>query len=661
MAIRLPDGSIKLRDGRVVFANSLVQAQDLLEILELVVPGYIPAPLWPFISGGGGGGSSGVVGADGADGAPGADGVQGNQGFQGPGTGTPGSQGPQGNDGVQGFQGVMGAGFQGNQGSAGAQGNQGDAGVQGNQGNQGATGAGAQGNQGDQGNDGAQGFQGVMGAGFQGAQGNDGAQGNQGIGGTQGSQGSQGVLNPDIFAATRVVSLTPGEGTDLTVAAAVAALPAIGGTIFIKQGVYPIASPIVIPPGKSIVFQGAGSDFNNLGEITQSPTILDISGTAGIALFNQDIPGALSRSTCYFRDFSVRGDNLSAQKFIELTGAGGAGMQIECRNVVVYRVRDIINTIDGVEAYFYACNLQPALLGNASFYRNLGNGGELTWDGVDATIGTATTDAIISAGTNVDWLVTDSYVGGPSASTFTVNLVIWNNFRLDAAIVNADANVRIEQCELINVSITAAMPNSIVDGSVFISGSPSGYNLRFSAANNVVSDNAFNGGTTTAVDVLVGAVNTVVSGNLFVGYTQGVLTASTGTVATGNSGLNVTETGAANANRFADIVETSTIIGTTTIVTDWNTRDIATTPVTLDITHRTVLSDATGGARVVNLPTAASARYRVYTIKKIDASVNTVTIDGSGAETIDGATTQVLTAQYQSVTIQSNGTSWSII
>lgn len=85
---------------------------------------------------------------------------------------------------------------------------------------------------------------------------------------------------------------------------------------------------------------------------------------------------------------------------------------------------------------------------------------------------------------------------------------------------------------------------------------------------------------------------------------------------------------------------------------------------TLGSAHYTVLVDATAGAVTINLPSAASAysagRGRIYQIKKIDAA-NTVTVDGNGAETIDGQATLALTAQWQSVTIQSNGTSWSLL
>jgi len=83
--------------------------------------------------------------------------------------------------------------------------------------------------------------------------------------------------------------------------------------------------------------------------------------------------------------------------------------------------------------------------------------------------------------------------------------------------------------------------------------------------------------------------------------------------------------------------------------------------ITLDATHFTVLVDATGAARIVTLPTAASVPGRVYVVKKTDVSANTVTIDPAGAELIDGAASKVLGTQWQSIAFQSNGTSWYII
>lgn len=74
-----------------------------------------------------------------------------------------------------------------------------------------------------------------------------------------------------------------------------------------------------------------------------------------------------------------------------------------------------------------------------------------------------------------------------------------------------------------------------------------------------------------------------------------------------------------------------------------------------------ILADATGGNIIVNLPVLSGVSGRIYHIKKTDSSVNTVTLDGDSSETIDGATTQILTTQYQSLMIFSGPSEWSIL
>ncbi len=74
-----------------------------------------------------------------------------------------------------------------------------------------------------------------------------------------------------------------------------------------------------------------------------------------------------------------------------------------------------------------------------------------------------------------------------------------------------------------------------------------------------------------------------------------------------------------------------------------------------------VVADASGGAFTVTLPAAADFTGRVYRIKKIDSSANAVTIDGNGSETIDGATTAVLSTQYEAITVVSDGTEWWVL
>jgi hypothetical protein len=75
----------------------------------------------------------------------------------------------------------------------------------------------------------------------------------------------------------------------------------------------------------------------------------------------------------------------------------------------------------------------------------------------------------------------------------------------------------------------------------------------------------------------------------------------------------------------------------------------------------TIRGNAVGGAFTVTLPVVAAAQGQVYNIKKIDSSINAVTVKGNGSDTIDGSNTQVITRQYDSLTVQSNGTSWDIL
>jgi hypothetical protein len=71
----------------------------------------------------------------------------------------------------------------------------------------------------------------------------------------------------------------------------------------------------------------------------------------------------------------------------------------------------------------------------------------------------------------------------------------------------------------------------------------------------------------------------------------------------------------------------------------------------------------TGGSSgiIITLPASASNSGRIYVIKKVDSGLGKITIDGNASETIDGELTWVLTLQFESITIQSNGSNWYII
>jgi hypothetical protein len=72
------------------------------------------------------------------------------------------------------------------------------------------------------------------------------------------------------------------------------------------------------------------------------------------------------------------------------------------------------------------------------------------------------------------------------------------------------------------------------------------------------------------------------------------------------------------------------------------------------------LADTVNNSITVNLPAAAQNKGRWFTVKKTNA-LNIVTVDPSGGELIDGATTFVFTVLYQSVTVVCDGTGWWVI
>ena len=89
-------------------------------------------------------------------------------------------------------------------------------------------------------------------------------------------------------------------------------------------------------------------------------------------------------------------------------------------------------------------------------------------------------------------------------------------------------------------------------------------------------------------------------------------------------------------------------------------RDVTTITGATTITNESgnILCNSTS-AFTVTLPTAASYAGRDLTIKNINTGV--ITIDGNGAETIDGSATLTLATQWSSATLYSTGTSWIIL
>lgn len=76
---------------------------------------------------------------------------------------------------------------------------------------------------------------------------------------------------------------------------------------------------------------------------------------------------------------------------------------------------------------------------------------------------------------------------------------------------------------------------------------------------------------------------------------------------------------------------------------------------------KTVFVTTGASTKTITLPTAADNRDRVIEVMKVDSGAGYVTIDGEGAETIDGYVTRTIFNQYGFIRLKSNGTSWNIL
>ena len=128
-----------------------------------------------------------------------------------------------------------------------------------------------------------------------------------------------------------------------------------------------------------------------------------------------------------------------------------------------------------------------------------------------------------------------------------------------------------------------------------------------------------------------------------------------GTSEATNQRMVITGTGNVGINNVAP---NSTLQVTGSLAMSVTTKTANATVAPIDFT---VLCNNTTGPITITLPTAAGIGGRMYIIKKTSAAGNNVTVVCNGAQTIDGNATYLLTNQYSSIMIQSDGVNWGII
>lgn len=120
----------------------------------------------------------------------------------------------------------------------------------------------------------------------------------------------------------------------------------------------------------------------------------------------------------------------------------------------------------------------------------------------------------------------------------------------------------------------------------------------------------------------------------------------------GNFLINTTSDDTVNKLQVNGSTSTSgLVLGTTTKTGNY----------TLTSSDHTVRADASSGSITLTLPDATANSGRVFVIKRTDNTANTVTINTTSSQTIDGSLTALINVQYVAITVQSNGTSWDVI
>lgn len=276
-----------------------------------------------------------------------------------------------------------------------------------------------------------------------------------------------GGAGTDTFAATRIVSLTAGQGTDLTIAAAIAALPAAGGDIYVKGGTYPIAAPLDFTT-KVVRIRGAGTSVN----FTTGPTTL--VPAAGISLFKNGEQGSS------VEDITAEGDNTSAQVFYE----GSA--EIRFTRINVHNIGGIIKFASSQpEITFRDSYINvPSGPGTANQYLWKGSSanGKLIFDNVELFItgSGATIMSGVTAGANgPEFRVVDSYVGGGggggSTNFWFAQVIDWAGFDIDNAQFEiSGARNFITNCGFMDFSIKFKAVWNFIENSNFSGGGTDG-------------------------------------------------------------------------------------------------------------------------------------------------------------------------------------------
>lgn len=187
----------------------------------------------------------------------------------------------------------------------------------------------------------------------------------------------------------------------------------------------------------------------------------------------------------------------------------------------------------------------------------------------------------------------------------------------------------------------------------------------------ITAGTGLNGGGNLASNVTINLANTSVTAGTYGSNTQvAQITVDAQGRITSASNVSISGIGGGGGNVVTAIatITSGTEIGwsnNSAAILSWqnNSSQIiawGTSQYVVSANNATILINHPSAPFGVVLPTAASLTGQQYKIKKIDSSANAVTVSTTSSQTIDNSLTYPLSSQYQSVTLQSDGSNWWI-
>ena len=134
---------------------------------------------------------------------------------------------------------------------------------------------------------------------------------------------------------------------------------------------------------------------------------------------------------------------------------------------------------------------------------------------------------------------------------------------------------------------------------------------------------------------------------------------SNNSIVLGNTTLSLANTTTSVGNlTLTNVTITSGTISGITVTSNLVTKTANYTAASGD---ETILGNASAGSFSITLPTSVGIGGKIYIVKKIDSTANTVTIATTSSQTIDGNTSKVISYQYDGYQLQSDGANWFVI